>query len=236
MRIILLGLPGAGKGTQARFLIEKFRIPQISTGDMLRAAIKRGTPLGIRANDYMERGELVPDEVVIELVRERLRAPDCARGFILDGFPRTIEQAQALRDAGIDIDFIIEIEVGDGEILRRMSGRRVHPASGRTYHVEFNPPRVPGKDDVTGEPLVQRADDNEKTVMQRIATYHDLTKPLIAYYMKWRESGDPGAPLYVNIYGKGTVEHIRDKLFAALAAKQTSASPATGAVPISKKP
>ncbi len=219
MQIILLGLPGAGKGTQARFLIEKFGIPQISTGDMLRAAIKRGTPAGIRASDYMERGDLVPDEVVIELVKERLRAPDCARGFILDGFPRTIEQAEALREAGINIDFIIEIEVGDGEILRRMSGRRVHPASGRTYHVEFNPPRVPGKDDVTGEPLVQRADDNEATVMQRIATYHDLTKPLIAYYMKWRESGDLRAPLYVNIYGKGSVEHIRDKLFAALAAK-----------------
>ncbi len=219
MRIILLGLPGAGKGTQARFLIAKFGIPQISTGDMLRAAIKRGTPAGISANDYMERGDLVPDEVVIELVKERLRAPDCARGFILDGFPRTIEQAEALREAGIDIDFIIEIEVGDGEILRRMSGRRVHPASGRTYHIEFNPPRVPGKDDATGEPLVQRADDNEATVMQRIATYHDLTKPLIAYYMKWRESGDLRAPLYVNIYGKGSVEHIRDKLFAALAAK-----------------
>lgn len=166
MRIILLGLPGAGKGTQARFLIAKFGIPQISTGDMLRAAIKRGTQAGISANDYMERGDLVPDEVVIELVKERLRAPDCARGFILDGFPRTIEQAEALREAGINIDFIIEIEVGDGEILRRMSGRRVHPASGRTYHVEFNPPRVPGKDDVTGEPLVQRADDNEATVMQ----------------------------------------------------------------------
>ncbi len=221
MRIILLGLPGAGKGTQARFLIEKFQIPQVSTGDMLRAAIKQGTPLGIKANDYMERGELVPDDVVIALVKERLRAPDCARGFILDGFPRTIEQAQALRDAGIDIDFIIEIEVGDGEILRRMSGRRVHPASGRTYHVEFNPPRVPGRDDVTGEPLIQRPDDNETTVMQRIATYHALTKPLIAYYMKWRESGDASAPLYVNIYGKGSVEHIRDKLFAALAAKQT---------------
>jgi len=221
MRIILLGLPGAGKGTQARFLIEKFQIPQVSTGDMLRAAIKQDTPLGIKANDYMERGELVPDDVVIALVKERLRAPDCARGFILDGFPRTIEQAQALRDAGIDIDFIIEIEVGDGEILRRMSGRRVHPASGRTYHVEFNPPRVPGRDDVTGEPLIQRPDDNETTVMQRIATYHALTKPLIAYYMKWRESGDASAPLYVNIYGKGSVEHIRDKLFAALAAKQT---------------
>jgi adenylate kinase len=219
MRIILLGLPGAGKGTQARLLIEKYRIPQISTGDMLRAAIKRGTPSGSRANDYMERGELVPDDVVIELVKERLHAPDCARGFIMDGFPRTIGQAEALREAGIDIDFIVEIEVSDNEILRRMSGRRVHPASGRSYHVEFNPPRVPGKDDVTGEPLVQRTDDNADTVARRIATYHALTKPLIAYYMKWRESGDPRAPLYVNIYGKGSVEHIRDKLFAALAAK-----------------
>jgi adenylate kinase len=219
MRIILLGLPGAGKGTQARFLIEKFQIPQISTGDMLRAAIKQGTPSGIKANDYMERGELVPDDVVIELVKERLRAPDCARGFIMDGFPRTIGQAEALREAGIDIDFIVEIEVDDNEILRRMSGRRVHPASGRTYHVEFNRPRVPGTDDVTGEPLVQRADDNEGTVMQRIATYYALTKPLIAYYMKWRGSGDPRAPLFVNISGKGSVEHIRDKLFAALAAK-----------------
>lgn len=219
MRIILLGLPGAGKGTQARFLIEKYRIPQISTGDMLRAAIKQGTPSGISANDYMERGELVPDEIVIELVKERLRAPDCARGFIMDGFPRTIRQAEALRDAGIDIDCIVEIEVSDGEILRRMSGRRVHLPSGRSYHVEFNPPRVPGKDDVTGEPLVQRADDNEETVRQRIAVYHALTKPLIEFYMKWRASGDPRAPLYVNIYGKGSVEHIRDKLFAALAAK-----------------
>lgn len=221
MRIILLGLPGAGKGTQARFLIDKYQIPQISTGDMLRTAIKEGTPAGLKASDYMERGELVPDNIVIELVKERLRAPDCARGFIMDGFPRTIRQAEALRDAGIDIDFIIEIEVGDGEILRRMSGRRVHPRSGRTYHVDFNPPRVPGRDDVTGEPLVQRADDNEETVMQRIAVYHALTKPLIAFYMKWRESGDPRAPLYVNIYGKGSVEHIRDKLFAALAAKPT---------------
>lgn len=219
MRIILLGLPGAGKGTQARFLIEKYRIPQISTGDMLRTAIKEGTPAGLKASDYMERGELVPDEIVIELVKERLRAPDCARGFIMDGFPRTIGQAEALRDAGIDIDFIVEIEVSDGEILRRMSGRRVHPRSGRSYHVEFNPPKVPGKDDVTGEPLVQRRDDNEDTVRQRISIYHSQTKPLIEFYMKWRASGDPRAPLYVNIYGKGSVEHIRDKLFAALAAK-----------------
>jgi adenylate kinase len=219
MRIILLGLPGAGKGTQARFLIEKYRIPQISTGDMLRAAMKQGSTLGIKAREYMERGELVPDDVVIELVKERLRAPDCARGFIMDGFPRTIGQAEALSNAGIDIDFIVEIEVSDNEILRRMIGRRVHLASGRSYHVEFNPPRVPGKDDVTGEPLVQRADDDKDTVMQRIATYHSVTKPLVAYYMKARESGDPRAPLYVNIYGTGSVEHIRDKLFAALASR-----------------
>jgi len=217
MRIILLGMPGAGKGTQAQFLIEKYRIPQISTGDMLRAAIKSGTALGREAQKYMDRGELVPDHVVIELVRERVKQPDCAQGFIIDGFPRTVTQAEALRDAGTDIDCVVEIEIGDDEILRRMSGRRVHPASGRTYHIEFNPPQVPDRDDVTGEPLVQRPDDNEETVRRRIATYHSLTKPLVAYYMKWRESGDARAPLYVNIYGKGSVEHIRDKLFAALA-------------------
>ena len=217
MRIILLGMPGAGKGTQAQFLIEKYRIPQISTGDMLRASIKSGTALGREAQKYMDRGELVPDHVVIELVRERVKQPDCAQGFIIDGFPRTVTQAEALRDAGTDIDCVVEIEIGDDEILRRMSGRRVHPASGRTYHIEFNPPQVPDRDDVTGEPLVQRPDDNEETVRRRIATYHSLTKPLVAYYMKWRESGDARAPLYVNIYGKGSVEHIRDKLFAALA-------------------
>ena len=217
MRIILLGMPGAGKGTQAQFLIEKYRIPQISTGDMLRAAIKSGTALGREAQKYMDRGELVPDHVVIELVRERVKQPDCAQGFIIDGFPRTVTQAEALRDAGTDIDCVVGIEIGDDEILRRMSGRQVHAASGRTYHVKFNPPRVPGKDDVTGEPLVQRPDDDEETVRRRITTYHSLTKPLVAYYMKWRESGDARAPLYVNIYGKGSVEHIRDKLFAALA-------------------
>jgi adenylate kinase len=219
MRIILLGMPGAGKGTQSRFLIQRFGIPQISTGDMLRAEIKSGTALGREARQYMDRGELVPDELVIELVKQRVRQPDCARGFIVDGFPRTVAQAEALRDAGLSIDFVVEIEVDDDEILKRMTGRRVHPASGRTYHIEFNSPRVPGKDDVTGEPLVQRPDDNEETVRRRIATYHSLTKPLIAYYMKWRERGDPLAPLYVNIYGKGSIEHIRDKLFAALAAR-----------------
>lgn len=220
MRILLLGLPGAGKGTQAQFLINKYGIPQISTGDMLRAAIKAGTPLGLEAKSYMDKGMLVPDHIVIDLVKARVKEPDCDKGFIIDGFPRNIVQAEALRDAAVDIDFVVEIEVSDGEILRRMVGRRVHPGSGRTYHVEFNPPKVAGKDDVTGEPLVQRADDNEETVKRRIATYHSQTKPLIAYYLKWAESGDPRAPKYVNIYGKGSVEHIRDKMFAALAAKQ----------------
>lgn len=219
MRILLLGLPGAGKGTQAQFLIEKFRIPQISTGDMLRAAIKTGTPPGLEAKEYMDKGELVPDHVVIELVKERVRQPDCANGFIMDGFPRTLPQAEALCVAGIDIDFVIEIEVSDHEILRRMSGRRVHPGSGRTYHVEFHPPKVPGKDDVTGEPLIQRPDDDERTVLRRIETYHKQTKPLVNYYLNWAASGDPRAPQYVNIYGTGSVEHIRDKIFAALAAK-----------------
>jgi adenylate kinase len=219
MKIILLGMPGAGKGTQSRFLIERYGIPQISTGDMLRAEIDAGTALGRKAQRYMDRGELVPDELVIELVKHRVTRPDCARGFIIDGFPRTVAQAEALREAAIDIDFVVEIEVDDDEILRRMTGRRVHPASGRTYHVVFNPPRAPGKDDITGEPLVQRPDDDEQTVRNRITTYHSLTKPLITYYMKWRERGDARAPLYVNIYGKGSIEHIRDKLFAALSAR-----------------
>jgi adenylate kinase len=221
MRILLLGLPGAGKGTQAQFLIEKYRIPQISTGDMLRAAIKADTLLGQEAKQYMNRGALVPDHIVIELVKQRVQEPDCANGFIMDGFPRTLPQAEALRGAGIDIDYVIEIEVSDQEILRRMSGRRVHPGSGRSYHIGFNPPKVPGKDDVTGEPLVQRPDDDERTVLKRIDTYHTQTKPLVNYYLSWAASGDPRAPHYVNIYGTGSVEHIRDKIFAALAAKHT---------------
>jgi|CXWL01.1.fsa_nt_gi adenylate kinase len=216
MRILLLGLPGAGKGTQAHYLIEHYKIPQISTGDMLRDAMKQNTPLGNEARSFMDRGALVPDPLVISLVKERVKAPDCAQGFILDGFPRTLPQAEALRQAGINIDFVIEVEVSDGEILRRMSGRRVHPPSGRSYHVEFNPPRVAGKDDVTGEPLVQRSDDNEETVKRRIATYHSQTKPLINYYLSWAASGDPRAPNYINIYGRGSVEHIRDKIFAAI--------------------
>ena len=216
MRIILLGLPGAGKGTQAQFLMGRYQIPQISTGAMLRAEIDAGTPLGKEVQKYMDAGNLVPDELVIEMVKRRIAQPDCRNGFIIDGFPRTVAQAEALRAAGVDIDEVIEIEVEDHEILRRMSGRRVHPASGRTYHVVYNPPRVPDRDDATGEPLVQRPDDNEETVMKRIANYHSMTKPLINYYLKWAESGDPRAPHYVNIYGRGSIEHIRDNMLAAL--------------------
>jgi adenylate kinase len=220
MKIILLGMPGAGKGTQARFLIEKFGIPQISTGDMLRAAIKAGTPLGREAKKFMDRGALVPDEIVIELVKRRVEQADCARGFIFDGFPRTIPQAEALRRAGIRIDSVAEIAIADDEILRRMSGRRVHPASGRSYHVEFNPPKTAGKDDVTGEPLVQRDDDREETVRKRIDIYHAQTKPLVEYYSRWAATGDAQAPRYVKIDGAGTVEAIRDRLIAALAAQK----------------
>ena len=217
MRIIMLGLPGAGKGTQAQFLIDRYRIPQISTGAMLRSEIEAGTALGLEAQKYMRAGNLVPDRLVTDMVRKRVTEPDCQNGFIVDGFPRTIAQAEVLRETGIDIDFVIEIEVGDLEILRRMSGRRVHPASGRSYHIDYNPPRVPATDDVTGEPLVQRSDDNEETVKRRIATYHAVTKPLVNYYLKWAKSGDPRAPSYVNLYGRGSIEHIRDKMFAALA-------------------
>ena len=219
MRIILLGMPGAGKGTQARFLMEKCGIPQISTGDMLRAAIKSGTPLGAQARSYMDRGALVPDEIVIALVRERVKAEDCLRGFIVDGFPRTIPQAEALRRVGIDIDFVLNIDVSDEEILRRMSGRFVHPASGRSYHVLFNPPRVAGKDDVTGDALVQRDDDKEETVKKRITTYHAQTKPLVEYYSRWSQSGDARAPRYARIDGNGSVDEIRGRLLAALAGK-----------------
>jgi adenylate kinase len=219
MRIILLGMPGSGKGTQAGFLIEKFKIPQISTGDMLRATIKNGTPLGMEAKKYMDRGALVPDDIVIELVKQRVKQPDCANGFIVDGFPRTLPQAEALIRVGIDVDYVVEIDVRADEILRRMSGRRVHPASGRIYHVTFNPPRVAGKDDITGEELVQRADDKEETVRLRIATYYAQTKPLIEYYSRWAASGDPRAPRYVKVDGSGSVEQIRDRLFASLSAK-----------------
>jgi len=216
MRIILLGLPGAGKGTQAQFLMDRFKIPQISTGDMLRAEIKSGTALGIEAKKFMDAGNLVPDHLVTTMTKHRITQPDCINGFIIDGFPRTIAQAEALRIAAIDIDFVVEIEVADDEILRRMSGRRVHPGSGRSYHIQFNPPKVAGRDDLTGEPLIQRVDDNEETVKRRIDNYHSLTKPLVNYYLGWAASGDKRAPRYVNVYGRGTVEHIRDKIIAAL--------------------
>ena len=217
MRIMLLGMPGAGKGTQARYLIEKYGIPQISTGDMLRAAVKERTSLGAQAKTYMDRGALCPDDIVIGLVKERVAQPDCSKGFIIDGFPRNIAQAEALRRAGVDLDWVVEFDVRDEEILRRLSGRRVHPGSGRTYHVDFSPPKVAGKDDVTGEPLVQRPDDKEETVRNRIASYHEQTKPLIAYYNGLRAKNDPRAPRHARINGTGPVEQVRDRLFAALA-------------------
>ena len=216
MRLILLGAPGAGKGTQAAFITEKFGIPQISTGDMLRAAIKAEARLGLEAKKFMDAGALVPDDVIIGLVKERIKQSDAAKGFLFDGFPRTIPQADAMKSAGVRLDSVIEIDVDDAEIVKRMSGRRVHPASGRTYHLIFNPPKVPGKDDVTGEELVQRADDKEDTVKKRLEVYHSQTKPLVAYYSNWAKSGVPGAPKYVNVAGIGSMESIRDRIFAAL--------------------
>ena len=216
MKLILLGAPGAGKGTQANYIKEKFNIPQISTGDMLRAAVKAGTPLGIAAKKVMDAGNLISDGIIIDLVKERIKEADCANGFLFDGFPRTIPQARAMKDAGIHIDYVVEIEVADSEIIQRMSGRRVHPASGRTYHVTFNPPKVAGKDDVTGEDLVQRPDDAEETVLKSLNVYHEQTKPLVAYYTDWAKSNVANAPKYVNIPGMGGVEHIRDQIFAAL--------------------
>jgi adenylate kinase len=216
MRLILLGAPGAGKGTQAAFIIEKLGIPQISTGDMLRAAVKAGTPLGLEAKKFMGAGALVPDEVIIGLVKERIRQPDCARGFLFDGFPRTLPQADAMKSAGVNLDYVVEVDVDDGEIIKRLSGRRVHPGSGRTYHTVFNPPKVAGKDDATGEDLVQRDDDKEDTVKKRLQVYHSQTKPLIEYYSKWAKSGVPGAPKYVRVAGVGSMDSIRDRIFAAL--------------------
>ena len=216
MRLILLGAPGAGKGTQAAFIIEKLGIPQISTGDMLRAAVKAGTPLGLEAKKFMDAGALVPDEVIIGLVQERIRQPDCAKGFLFDGFPRTIPQADAMKQAGVMLDYVVEVDVDDSEIIKRLSGRRVHPGSGRTYHTVFNPPKVAGKDDVTGEDLIQRDDDKEETVKRRLEVYHSQTKPLIEYYSKWAKSGVPGAPKYVRVAGVGSMDSIRDRIFAAL--------------------
>jgi adenylate kinase len=216
MRLILLGAPGAGKGTQAAHLTEKFGIPQISTGDMLRAAVKAGTPLGLEARKFMDAGALVPDEVIIGLVKERIKQPDAAKGFLFDGFPRTIPQADAMKAAGVKLDYVVEVHVDDAEIVKRLSGRRVHVGSGRTYHIVFNPPKVAGKDDVTGEDLIQREDDKEATIRKRLEVYHSQTEPLVDYYSKWAASGAPGAPKYARISGVGTMDQIRDRLFAAL--------------------
>lgn len=215
MRLILLGGPGAGKGTQAQYLSERFNIPQISTGDMLRAAVKAGTELGRRAKKVMDAGDLVSDEIILSLIRERIEQPDCSGGYLFDGFPRTLAQAEAMKSEGIKIDFVVEIAVSDEEIIKRMSGRRVHLPSGRTYHVLFNPPRVEDQDDVTGEPLIQREDDKEDTVRNRLAVYHEQTKPLIKYYSDWTES-DNSAPRYVCVEGTGSVEQIRDRILEGM--------------------
>jgi len=217
MRLILLGAPGAGKGTQAAFICQKYGIPQISTGDMLRAAVKAGTPLGLAAKQVMDGGGLVSDDLIISLVKERIAQPDCAKGFLFDGFPRTIPQADAMKAAGVKLDFVLEIDVPDSAIIDRMSGRRVHAASGRTYHIHNHPPKVEGKDDVTGEPLTQRPDDAEDIVRKRLATYHEQTEPLVAYYAQWAATGDPQAPRCRKISGTGSVNDIRQRALAALA-------------------
>ena len=216
MRAILLGGPGAGKGTQANYIKERYNIPQISTGDMLRAAVKEGTALGVEAKKVMESGGLVSDEIILGLVKERIQQDDCANGFLFDGFPRTLAQAEALKSQGVKIDSVIEIDVDDEEIIKRMSGRRVHLESGRTYHVIYNPPKVEGKDDETGEELIQREDDQEETVRERLRVYHEQTEPLIKYYSSWADSGEEIAPSYVRIEGIGKVEEIRDNIFKAL--------------------
>ena len=216
MKLILLGAPGAGKGTQAAFISKKYGIPQISTGDMLRAAVKAGTPLGVEAKKIMDAGGLVRDDIIIGLVKDRLKEADCQSGYMFDGFPRTIPQADAMKEAGVAIDFVLEIDVPDSEIVGRMSGRRVHVASGRTYHIKFNPPKVEGKDDMTGEPLIQRDDDREETVLKRLDVYHQQTEALVGYYGKWAESGAAGAPKYRKVSGMGKVEDVRDSAFAAL--------------------
>jgi adenylate kinase len=216
MRLILLGGPGAGKGTQAVYIREKFGIPQISTGDMLRAHVKAGTELGMAAKKIMDSGGLVSDDIIIGMVKARITEADCANGFLFDGFPRTIPQADAMKAAGVNLDYVVEIAVDDDAIIERMSGRRAHLPSGRTYHVKFNPPKVAGKDDVTGEDLVQRDDDKEETVRKRLEVYHSQTKPLVGYYADWAASKTAGAPKYVRIEGIGKVEEIRDRIFAAL--------------------
>ncbi|HYC37350.1 MAG TPA: adenylate kinase [Usitatibacter sp.] len=216
MRLILLGGPGAGKGTQAAFVTQRYGIPQISTGDMLRAAVKAGTPLGIAARKVMDRGELVSDDIIIGLVKDRIVAADCARGFLFDGFPRTIPQAEAMKAASVPIEHVVEIALDDKVIIERMAGRRVHLPSGRSYHVRYNPPKQDMKDDVTGEALVQRDDDKEETVRKRLEIYHRQTEPLVAYYAKWAATGDPAAPKYHRVDGLGKVEEVRERIFAAL--------------------
>ncbi|KAB7628407.1 adenylate kinase [Alkalilimnicola sp. S0819] len=216
MRVILLGPPGAGKGTQAAHICEAFKIPQISTGDMLRAAVKAGTPLGREAKKVMDAGGLVSDDIILGLVKERIAQADCANGFLFDGFPRTIAQADALKEQQVSIDHVVELQVPDEEIISRMSGRRVHPGSGRVYHVEHNPPRQEGKDDVTGEPLVQRDDDREETVRKRLEVYHEQTRPLVEYYSSWADSGDAAAPRYSAIHGTGAMEAVRQRIMDAL--------------------
>jgi len=216
MRLILLGPPGAGKGTQATFITQAYSIPQVSTGDMLRTAIAAGTALGAAAKKVMDAGILVSDDTILALVTERLKAADCANGYLFDGFPRTLPQATAVRDSGVRIDYVLEIDVPDGAIVERMSGRRVHVGSGRTYHIKYNPPRVPGKDDITGEDLIQRADDSEETVKKRLDVYRQQTRPLISYYADWERTGDAGAPKYRKVDGLGSVEDVRDACFAAL--------------------
>jgi adenylate kinase len=216
MKIILLGAPGAGKGTQANVIKEKFGIPQISTGDMLRAAVKAGTPLGIEAKKVMDSGGLVSDDIIINLVKERLKEADCLKGYLFDGFPRTIPQAEAMKAAGVGLDWVVDIQVSDDDIIERMSGRRVHVASGRTYHVRFNPPKAEGHDDLTGEPLIQRDDDKEETVKKRLEVYHQQTKPLVDFYSNWSSTGDTAAPKLASISGVGSVEEITARLFAAI--------------------
>lgn len=216
MRVILLGPPGAGKGTQAAYIAERLNVPQISTGDMLRAAVKAGTPLGLEAKKVMDTGGLVSDDIIIGLVKERIAQDDCRNGFLFDGFPRTIPQAQALVDSGIDIDFVVELDVDNEEIIERLSGRRVHPGSGRVYHVRYNPPKEEGRDDVTGEPLVQRDDDREETVRKRLEVYQAQTRPLVDFYQNLASKGGEHAPVYIRVPGVGSVEEIRNRIFEAL--------------------
>lgn len=216
MRIILLGAPGAGKGTQAAAICEKYDIPQISTGDMLHTAVRAGNPLGERAKKFVDSGQLVPDELIVRLVKARIAHPDCANGFVFDGFPRTIPQTEAMEEAGVKVDYVVQLEVADDEIIKRLSGRRVHPASGRSYHLQFNPPKVVDKDDVTGEALVHREDDEEKPIRTRLQVYHAQTTQLAEYYSAWAESGDPDAPKYRKVNGSGSVDDVRDRILAAL--------------------